>query len=194
MTNTIPRSTAGPQNHGPAQQSATGQPSREDLRRARTCRTPAIQDARFRWLLLAGTFLGFGFLTKQLQVLLVVPGLAAGYLLAAPVRLGKRVLHLAGAGAALAVSARWWAAVELIPVANRPTSAARRPTRRASQSGCRPPSRPKPSAAPRFTTRPDGSSRSRARLLGAQADAGYSLRKTTGRPSSPVTTEAETAV
>ncbi|MFE5836333.1 ArnT family glycosyltransferase [Arthrobacter sp. NPDC056493] len=81
----------------------------------------SIQDARFRWLLLAGVFLGFGFLTKQLQVLLVVPGLAAGYLLAAPVRLGKRVLHLAGAGAALGVSAGWWlAAVELIPAEDRP--------------------------------------------------------------------------
>ncbi|MFP3460584.1 glycosyltransferase family 39 protein [Arthrobacter globiformis] len=81
----------------------------------------SIQDARFRWLLLAGVFLGFGFLTKQLQVLLVVPGLAAGYLLAAPVTLGKRLLQLAGAGAALAVSAGWWlAAVELIPAANRP--------------------------------------------------------------------------
>ncbi|PNH83730.1 glycosyltransferase family 39 protein [Arthrobacter sp. AFG20] len=81
----------------------------------------AIQDARFRWLLLAGVFLGFGFLTKQLQVLLVVPGLAAGYLVAAPVRVGKRLLHLAGAGAALVVSAGWWlAAVELIPAENRP--------------------------------------------------------------------------
>jgi 4-amino-4-deoxy-L-arabinose transferase-like glycosyltransferase len=81
----------------------------------------SIQDARFRWLLLAGIFLGFGFLTKQLQVLLVVPGLAAAYLLAAPVRIGKRLLHLAGAGAALAASAGWWlAAVELIPAENRP--------------------------------------------------------------------------
>ncbi|MBD1542201.1 glycosyltransferase family 39 protein [Arthrobacter sp. IA7] len=81
----------------------------------------AIQDARFRWLLLAGVFLGFGFLTKQLQVLLVVPGLAAAYLVAAPVSLGKRLLQLTGAGAALAVSAGWWlAAVELIPAENRP--------------------------------------------------------------------------
>ncbi|GAB13727.1 putative glycosyltransferase [Arthrobacter globiformis NBRC 12137] len=81
----------------------------------------SIQDARFRWLLLAGVFLGFGFLTKQLQVLLVVPGLAAAYLLAAPVRFGKRLLHLAGAAAALTVSAAWWlAAVELIPAENRP--------------------------------------------------------------------------
>jgi 4-amino-4-deoxy-L-arabinose transferase-like glycosyltransferase len=81
----------------------------------------SIQDARFRWLLLAGVFLGFGFLTKQLQVLLVVPGLAAAYLLAAPVRLGKRLAHLAGAGAALAVSAGWWlATVELTPAGDRP--------------------------------------------------------------------------
>ncbi|KRE53081.1 glycosyl transferase [Arthrobacter sp. Soil736] len=81
----------------------------------------AIQDARFRWLLLAGVLLGFGFLTKQLQVLLVVPGLAAAYLLAAPAGLGKRVLHLGGAGAALVAAAGWWlAAVELIPAENRP--------------------------------------------------------------------------
>lgn len=116
MTNTIPRSAAGPQNHGPAQQSATGQPSREDLRSGLELAGLLLgTSVLYLWNLLAGTFLGFGFLTKQLQVLLVVPGLAA------PVRLGKRVLHLAGAGAALAVSAGWWlAAVELIPVANRP--------------------------------------------------------------------------
>lgn len=81
----------------------------------------SIQDARLRWLLLAGVFLGFGFLTKQLQVLLVVPGFAVAYLLAAPAGLGKRILHLLGAGAALAVSAGWWlAAVELIPQDARP--------------------------------------------------------------------------
>jgi 4-amino-4-deoxy-L-arabinose transferase-like glycosyltransferase len=81
----------------------------------------SIQDARFRWLLLAGVFLGFGFRTKQLQVLLVVPGLAAAYLLAAPVSPGKRLLQLTGAGTALAVSAGWWlAAVELIPAEDRP--------------------------------------------------------------------------
>ena len=81
----------------------------------------SIQDARLRWLLLAGVFLGFGFLTKQLQVLLVVPGFAAAYLLAAPAGTGKRVLHLLGAGAAMAVAAGWWlAAVELVPAGARP--------------------------------------------------------------------------
>ncbi|WP_026539215.1 ArnT family glycosyltransferase [Arthrobacter sp. 9MFCol3.1] len=81
----------------------------------------SIQDARVRWLLFAGVLLGFGFLTKQLQVLLVVPGFAVAYLLAAPAAAGRRVLHLLGAGAAMAVAAGWWlAAVELIPSADRP--------------------------------------------------------------------------
>ena len=81
----------------------------------------SIQDARVRWLLFAGLLLGFGFLTKQLQVLLVVPGFAVAYLLAAPAAAGRRILHLLGAGAAMAVAAGWWlAAVELIPAADRP--------------------------------------------------------------------------
>lgn len=81
----------------------------------------SIQDARLPWLLLAGVLLGFGFLTKQLQVLLVVPGFALAYLLAAPATAGRRILHLLCGGAAMAVAAGWWlAAVELIPAANRP--------------------------------------------------------------------------
>ncbi|BCW69637.1 glycosyltransferase family 39 protein [Arthrobacter sp. NicSoilB8] len=81
----------------------------------------SIQDGRLRWFLLAGVLLGFGFLTKQLQVLLVVPGFALAYLLAARAGVVKRILHLLAAGAAMAVAAGWWlAAVELIPAANRP--------------------------------------------------------------------------
>jgi 4-amino-4-deoxy-L-arabinose transferase-like glycosyltransferase len=81
----------------------------------------SIQEARFRYLLLAGVLLGFGFLAKQLQVLLVVPGLAVAYLLAAPASLGRRLLHLLGAGAALLGSAGWWlAVVELVPEDARP--------------------------------------------------------------------------
>ncbi|MFF2030621.1 ArnT family glycosyltransferase [Arthrobacter sp. NPDC058192] len=81
----------------------------------------SIQDARLRWLLFAGALLGFGFLTKQLQVLLVVPGFALAYLLAAPAGPGKRLLHLLAAGGTMAAAAGWWlAAVELIPAADRP--------------------------------------------------------------------------
>ncbi|WP_427004971.1 ArnT family glycosyltransferase [Pseudarthrobacter sp. H2] len=86
----------------------------------------SIQDATaakaaLRWLLLAGVLLGFGFLAKQLQVLLVVPGFAVAYLVAGPAGPGRRLLHLLAAGAALAVSAGWWlAAVELFPADSRP--------------------------------------------------------------------------
>ncbi|WP_423183407.1 ArnT family glycosyltransferase [Arthrobacter sp. NyZ413] len=81
----------------------------------------SIQQERLRWLLLAGVFLGFGFLTKQLQVLLVVPGFAAAYLLAAPGGIGRRFLRLLGAGAAMVVSAGWWlAVVEFVPANMRP--------------------------------------------------------------------------
>lgn len=81
----------------------------------------SIQDGRLRWLLVAGALLGFGFLTKQLQVLLVVPGFAAAYLLAAPAGLGRRLLHLLATGGAMIAAAGWWlAAVELTPAADRP--------------------------------------------------------------------------
>ena len=81
----------------------------------------SVQEDRLRWLLLAGAFLGFGFLAKQLQVLLVVPGFALAYLVAAPGGMGRRLLRLAATGAAMLVSAGWWlVAVELTPPGMRP--------------------------------------------------------------------------
>ncbi|GAA1497621.1 glycosyltransferase family 39 protein [Paeniglutamicibacter kerguelensis] len=81
----------------------------------------AIGGRALSWLLLAGALLGLGFLTKQMQVFLVVPGFAAAYLLTARVRWGQRVLHLLAAGAAMAVAAgRWLVLVELWPAATRP--------------------------------------------------------------------------
>lgn len=83
--------------------------------------TRAIEDGRWRWLVLTGAFVGFGFLTKQLQVLLVVPPLALAYLIAGPPKLGKRLLQLLAAGAAMVVAAGWWLlAVELWPASSRP--------------------------------------------------------------------------
>ncbi|OHU31164.1 glycosyl transferase [Mycobacteroides franklinii] len=81
----------------------------------------AIDDGRTRWLLLIGVFVGLGFLTKQLQVLLVIPPIALTYLIAGPVGVGKRLAQLAGSAAAAVVSAGWWiAAVELWPPGSRP--------------------------------------------------------------------------
>jgi len=81
----------------------------------------AVQEDRLRWLLLAGVFLGFGFLAKQLQVLLVVPGFAVAYAVAGPSGVWRRLLRLVAAAAAMLVSAGWWLlAVELTPADRRP--------------------------------------------------------------------------
>ncbi|WP_040870677.1 glycosyltransferase family 39 protein [Nocardia exalbida] len=83
--------------------------------------TRAVEDGRWRWLILTGALIGFGFLTKQLQVLLVVPALALTYSIAGPPKLGKRILQLFAAAAAMVVAAGWWLlAVELWPASSRP--------------------------------------------------------------------------
>jgi 4-amino-4-deoxy-L-arabinose transferase-like glycosyltransferase len=81
----------------------------------------ALERASTGWLLLAGTALGFGFLTKMLQAFLVLPALALVYLIAAPTSSPRRLVQLAGAGLAVIVSAGWWVAVaELWPASSRP--------------------------------------------------------------------------
>ncbi len=83
--------------------------------------TRAVDDGRTRWLVLAGTAVGFAFLAKELQAFLVLPGFASAYLLAGPPRLTKRIGQLAAMGAALLVSAGWWVAlVQLWPASDRP--------------------------------------------------------------------------
>ncbi|WP_432513087.1 ArnT family glycosyltransferase [Kineococcus sp. SYSU DK001] len=80
------------------------------------CTVRATERASWRWLAWAGVAIGFAFLTKMLQGFLVLPGLALVHLWAAPTGLGKRVLHLLGAAAAVVVSAGWWVlAVTLWP-------------------------------------------------------------------------------
>lgn len=80
-----------------------------------------IDSGRIRWVVLCGTLIGLGFLTKQLQVALIMPGLAVAYLLAAPHRLLTRALHLLAGFAAAVVAAGWWVAlVELWPASDRP--------------------------------------------------------------------------
>ncbi|MGZ4586472.1 MAG: glycosyltransferase family 39 protein [Mycobacteriaceae bacterium] len=80
-----------------------------------------VEDGRTRWLVLTGVFVGLGFLTKQMQVFLVLPALSITYLVAGPVRLGRRLLQLLAAGVALVASAGWWLAiVSLVPAADRP--------------------------------------------------------------------------
>ncbi|MFG2188549.1 glycosyltransferase family 39 protein [Nocardia iowensis] len=83
--------------------------------------TRALDDGRWRWLVLCGALVGFGFLAKQLQVLLVLPALAATYLIAGPPELGKRVLQLFAAAAAMVAGAGWWLLIaQLWPASSRP--------------------------------------------------------------------------
>jgi 4-amino-4-deoxy-L-arabinose transferase-like glycosyltransferase len=81
----------------------------------------AVEKASLRWLLLAGTAVGFAFLTKMMQGFLTLPALGAVYLLAAPTSLGKRIAHLAAATGAVIVSTGWYIAlVALWPAGSRP--------------------------------------------------------------------------
>lgn len=81
----------------------------------------AVEKASPAWLALAGIAVGFGFLAKMLQAFLVLPGFALAYLVAAPVSLGKRLLHLPAGLVAVLVSAGWYVAVvELWPAGSRP--------------------------------------------------------------------------
>src|SRR4051812_5520089 len=81
----------------------------------------AVEQGRTRWLVLAGVLIGFAFLTKMLQALLVVPGLAAVYLLAGPSTVLRRIHQLLLGGLAMVASAGWYIAlVELIPASSRP--------------------------------------------------------------------------
>jgi 4-amino-4-deoxy-L-arabinose transferase-like glycosyltransferase len=85
------------------------------------CLIRALESGSTKWLALVGVLTGFGFLTKMLQALLVVPAFALAYLIAAPNPLRRRIGQLLIAGAALVVSAGWWIAiVSLIPAKDRP--------------------------------------------------------------------------
>jgi 4-amino-4-deoxy-L-arabinose transferase-like glycosyltransferase len=73
------------------------------------------------WLVFAGIAVGFGFLAKMFQALLVLPGFAGAYLVAGQKPLRKRVLDAAGAGLSVLVSGGWYfLLVELWPSGARP--------------------------------------------------------------------------
>ena len=80
-----------------------------------------LEKAQTRWLVLAGTLVGFGFITKMLQAFLIIPALVIVYLLAAPTGWWRRVWQVAVMGVATLVAGGWWvAAVTLTPAADRP--------------------------------------------------------------------------
>jgi 4-amino-4-deoxy-L-arabinose transferase-like glycosyltransferase len=85
------------------------------------CTVRALPRGSWRWIALAGVALGFAFLTKMLQGLLVLPAFGLVYLFAARTTWGRRVIGLLIAAVSLVVSAGWWVvAVWLWPAESRP--------------------------------------------------------------------------
>lgn len=81
----------------------------------------AVDTGRLHWMIWCGVAVGFGFLTKQLQVLLILPALVIVYFAFGPGGWLRRVGHLFAALGALIVSAGWWLlTVELWPADKRP--------------------------------------------------------------------------
>ncbi|GJF12092.1 glycosyl transferase [Mycolicibacterium cyprinidarum] len=81
----------------------------------------AVDTGGTRWLVLVGVVLGLAFLTKMLQAVLVVPGFAVAFLVAAPVGVWRRVGKLLlAAGAMIATAGPFLAMVSIWPVDSRP--------------------------------------------------------------------------
>ncbi|MCM3887348.1 glycosyltransferase family 39 protein, partial [Frankia sp. R82] len=81
----------------------------------------AVENASTKWMVLAGVFVSFAFLTKLLQALVVVPVFALVYLAFAPTSFWRRVRQtLAGGLGLLVPSGLFIAIVELVPASSRP--------------------------------------------------------------------------
>lgn len=85
------------------------------------CTVRALERSGARWMALAGVVLGFAFLAKMLEGLMVMPAIGLVYLIAAPVPVRRRLLHLAGSLGAFLVSAGWFVVLTLVwPASSRP--------------------------------------------------------------------------
>lgn len=85
------------------------------------CAVRALPRASGAWLAWAGVALGFAFLAKMLEGLMVMPAVGLAYLVAAPVGLGRRLAHLLGAAVAFVVSAGWFVLLTIAwPASSRP--------------------------------------------------------------------------
>ena len=76
---------------------------------------------RTRWYAVAGLLIGLGFLTKQFQVLLVLPGFGLAMLLLSPTPWPRRLLDAIVALGAMVIGAGWWVLLTvLVPSGSRP--------------------------------------------------------------------------
>ncbi len=80
-----------------------------------------LESGRTRWLVVSGICVGLGFETKMVVAMMVVPGIAAAWLLVAPRgRIAAIRQLLAGGAAMIAVAGAWPLLVTLTPAADRP--------------------------------------------------------------------------
>jgi 4-amino-4-deoxy-L-arabinose transferase-like glycosyltransferase len=85
------------------------------------CGVRSLEHASARWIALAGVALGFAFLAKMLEGIMVMPAIGLVYLVAAPTSVRRRVLHLLGSLVAFGVSAGWFVLLTLLwPASSRP--------------------------------------------------------------------------
>jgi 4-amino-4-deoxy-L-arabinose transferase-like glycosyltransferase len=85
------------------------------------CAVRALEHSSATWMILVGAALGFAFLAKMLEGIMVAPAIGLVYLVAAPTSVRKRLLHLVGALGALLVSAGWFVLLTLWwPASSRP--------------------------------------------------------------------------
>ncbi|MGV9673052.1 ArnT family glycosyltransferase [Gordonia sp. NPDC003504] len=85
------------------------------------CTVRALPRASMKWLILAGVALGFAFLAKMLEGLMILPALGLVYLVAAPTTWGRRFGHLLAAAGAMVVSAGWFVLLTILwPASSRP--------------------------------------------------------------------------
>jgi 4-amino-4-deoxy-L-arabinose transferase-like glycosyltransferase len=81
----------------------------------------AAVSGRVRSLILAGVWIGLAFQCKMLEAWALFPAVAAAYLLAAPPRASRRVVHVLAAGLATVAVSLWWVVlVTLVPASDRP--------------------------------------------------------------------------
>jgi 4-amino-4-deoxy-L-arabinose transferase-like glycosyltransferase len=85
------------------------------------CTVRALQRANAQWLVLAGTAVGFAFLAKMLEGLMVAPAIGLAYLVVAPTSLRRRLVHVGAAALACLAAAGWFVALTLLwPASSRP--------------------------------------------------------------------------
>jgi 4-amino-4-deoxy-L-arabinose transferase-like glycosyltransferase len=85
------------------------------------CLVRAVEVASTRWVIAAGTMIGFAFLAKMMQAFLVLPAFGLVYMVAAPTSWRRRMGQTLAGVAAIVASCGWWVAiVALWPVSSRP--------------------------------------------------------------------------